>query len=170
MEALPEANGAKADDHAITITTRNPEDTFGLGARIGSMLDRGDVVALVGELGAGKTWLSKGIAAGLGVPDHEYVNSPAFDLIHEYRGRIKAYHMDFYRLDYLSDEDHAWLAEYLYGDGACIIEWADKFAAELLEDHLRIEISYGPESANERRIGVLAVGERYGALVRRLRE
>jgi tRNA threonylcarbamoyladenosine biosynthesis protein TsaE len=98
-------------------------------------LRRGDVLALCGELGAGKTHFVKGVAAGLGTSAE--ITSPTFTLIHEYPGgRLPLYHFDFYRLE---DEDEALkigLDEYLDGDGVCIIEWADKFPG-LLPGHTR---------------------------------
>ncbi len=109
-------------------------------------LRRGDVLALTGDLGAGKTHFSKGITAGLGATSP--VTSPTFTLIHEYLGgRLPVYHFDFYRLD---DEDEALkigLDEYLDGDGVCLIEWADKFPA-LLPAHTRwFRFTHQPDGA-----------------------
>jgi tRNA threonylcarbamoyladenosine biosynthesis protein TsaE len=106
-----------------------------LGRAETAQLRRGDVLALCGELGAGKTHFVKGVAAGLGTEAE--ITSPTFTLIHEYTGgRLPLYHFDFYRLE---DEDEALkigLDEYLDGDGVCIIEWADKFPG-LLPAHTR---------------------------------
>ncbi len=105
------------------------------GRAQGANLRRGDVLALCGDLGAGKTHFVKGLAAALG--SDAAVTSPTFTLIHEYvGGRLPLYHFDFYRLD---DEDEALkigLDEYLDGDGICVIEWADKFP-HLLPAHTR---------------------------------
>ena len=105
------------------------------GRAISATLRRGDVLALCGDLGAGKTHFVKGLTAGLGADAD--VTSPTFTLIHEYMGgRMPLYHFDFYRLE---DEDDALkigLDEYLDGDGVCLIEWADKFPA-LLPPHTR---------------------------------
>ena len=109
-------------------TTISPsvEDTVAYGHTVATTLRRGDVIALCGDLGAGKTHFVKGVAAG--VQSDAPVTSPTFTLIHEYLGgRLPLYHFDFYRLD---DEDDALkigLDEYLEGDGVCVIEWADKF-------------------------------------------
>lgn len=129
-----------------------------IGQKIASTLVPGDVLALNGELGSGKTHLTKGIAAGLRVDDADYVNSPAFDLIHEYSGAINVYHMDFYRMDYLSPEDYPWLEEYLESDGICVIEWADKFIAELSDRYINIELAYVPGDDNARQISISTVG------------
>jgi tRNA threonylcarbamoyladenosine biosynthesis protein TsaE len=152
-------NKEKANNYIFI--SESPEDTFRLGNKIGSLLKQGDVVALIGELGSGKTYLAKGIAFGLNVPEYEYVNSPAFDLIHEHRGNLDLYHMDFYRMDYLSPEDYPWLEEYLYSNGVCVIEWADKFIDSLIESYLRIELKYDFNNENVRKIIISKVGNHY---------
>jgi tRNA threonylcarbamoyladenosine biosynthesis protein TsaE len=119
---------------ASTISV-SADETIALGRNIATTLRRGDVLALCGDLGAGKTHFVKGLAAGLGAATS--VTSPTFTLIHEYPGgRLPLFHFDFYRLE---DEDEALkigLDEYLDGDGTCVIEWADKFPA-LLPPHTR---------------------------------
>ena len=119
---------------ASTISA-SADETIALGRTVAAALRRGDVLALCGDLGAGKTHFVKGVAAGLSASAS--VTSPTFTLIHEYPGgRLPLYHFDFYRLE---DEDEALkigLDEYLDGDGACVIEWADKFPA-LLPPHTR---------------------------------
>ncbi len=118
-----------------TTISRSAEETIAFGEHIAATLRRGDVLALCGELGAGKTHFVKGVAAALGAGTA--VTSPTFTLIHEYPGgRLPVYHFDFYRLE---DEDEALkigLDEYLDGDGVCLIEWAEKFPA-LLPPHTR---------------------------------
>ena len=118
-----------------TTISASADETIALGHAIAATLRRGDVLALCGDLGAGKTHFVKGLAAGLGASAS--VTSPTFTLIHEYSdGRLPLYHFDFYRLE---DDDEALkigLDEYLDGDGACVLEWADKFPA-LLPPHTR---------------------------------
>lgn len=159
----------QSGEKSITLISASIDDTLSLGKTIGKQLSAGHIVALVGDLGTGKTWISKGIAFGLNVPEHEYVNSPAFDLIHEYQGDVPVYHMDFYRLDKLSQEDYAWLDEYLYGDGVCVIEWADKFLKLLVKEFLRIDVTYGT-SDDEREITISAVGEKYHKIIVEVKE
>ena len=117
---------------ASTIS-QSAEETVAHGRAHAASLRRGDVLALCGDLGAGKTHFVKGLATALGADAD--VTSPTFTLIHEYiGGRLPLYHFDFYRLD---DEDDALkigLDEYLEGDGVCVIEWADKFPG-LLPEH-----------------------------------
>jgi tRNA threonylcarbamoyladenosine biosynthesis protein TsaE len=151
------------------LTTMSADETLEFGRRLGTLLRPGDTVALVGDLGAGKTWLAKGIAFGLQVPEHEYVNSPAFDLVHEYQGRLPVYHMDFYRLDQLSTDDYLWLQEYLDRAGVCIIEWADKFIDQLTNSYLKVELSQR-DAAEERELRITDVGGGHDHLIKGLGE
>lgn len=152
----------------LILITTSAEETLEFGRRLGALLRPGDTVALVGDLGTGKTWLAKGIAFGLEVPDHEYVNSPAFDLVHEYQGRLPVYHMDFYRLDRLSTEDYMWIREYLDRNGVCVIEWADKFIDQVTNAFLRIEMCL-LDGADARQIRITGVGGQYEDVIEGLR-
>jgi tRNA threonylcarbamoyladenosine biosynthesis protein TsaE len=117
---------------ASTIS-HSPDETVAHGRAHAATLRRGDVLALCGELGAGKTHFIKGLAAGLGAATA--VTSPTFTLIHEYiGGRLPMYHFDFYRLEDADEALKIGLDEYLDGDGVCVIEWGDKFR-HLLPDH-----------------------------------
>ena len=98
----------------------------------------GDVVLLTGDLGAGKTTLTQGILHGLG--SNEFARSPTFVLVNEYDARIPLYHMDFYRLGSFEDIDGLGLDDYLFGDGICVIEWADKADGYFPADHLSVSI------------------------------
>ena len=109
----------------------NLETTSVFGINLGKYSNPGDVICLDGDLGAGKTTLTQGIAAGLEVPEDQYVTSPSFAILHEYPGRLPLYHMDFYRLhDYTEIEDLGF-DEYFYARGLCVIEWS-KRAEEIL--------------------------------------
>lgn len=113
-----------------TTISHSPDETFRRGQEIGANLRGGDVIALCGDLGAGKTHFVKGLAAALGHTGE--VTSPTFTLIHEYvGGRLPLYHFDFYRLDSEDETLRLGLDEYLLGDGVAVIEWADKFPALL---------------------------------------
>ena len=125
----------------------SPQATFSVGAECGRAARIGDVFALTGDLGAGKTQFVKGLVSGLGCDAQ--VTSPTFTLVHEYAGgRCPIYHFDFYRLD----SSHAVVAvgfdDYVEGDGVCVIEWADRFR-ELLPERARW-ISITARSENER--------------------
>jgi tRNA threonylcarbamoyladenosine biosynthesis protein TsaE len=131
----------------LSVTSRNPEETFLIGKIIGRNLIEKDVVALVGDLGAGKTCLTQGIARGLGVPDEYQITSPSFTLINEYQGRMMLYHFDLYRLSRASEMDDMGYEEYLFGKGVSVIEWADKVKDILPDETLFIMINYADENA-----------------------
>ncbi|MBL7068416.1 MAG: tRNA (adenosine(37)-N6)-threonylcarbamoyltransferase complex ATPase subunit type 1 TsaE [Candidatus Omnitrophica bacterium] len=149
------------------IISKGIDGTVGIGAKLGRLLKGGDVVALVGELGSGKTTLVKGIAEGLGVKDSRYVNSPSFVIIKEYRGNLPLYHFDIYRLDSPSDMETVGYREYFYADGVSVIEWADKIKELLPDEYLNIELSIKGKS--EREIKIIPKGTRYDDLLRRLK-
>ena len=113
----------------------SPERTAEAGAQCARNALHGDVFGLTGDLGAGKTQFVKGFVAGMGA--NTEVTSPTFTLIHEYGGgRVPVYHFDFYRLESADEVTRLGLDEYLFGDGVCIIEWADRFK-ELLPSGTR---------------------------------
>ncbi len=129
--------------HTWTTQTSNPEQTQRLAEQLGRLLRPGDVVALVGDLGSGKTLFSQGLARGLQVPQTFYITSPTFAIINEYPGRIPFYHLDLYRLNATTEFSELGLEEILYGQGAVAIEWAERLGeylpAERLEVHLKLE-------------------------------
>ncbi|MBI5598942.1 MAG: tRNA (adenosine(37)-N6)-threonylcarbamoyltransferase complex ATPase subunit type 1 TsaE [Deltaproteobacteria bacterium] len=140
-------------------TTNSPEETEELGKRFASGLGKGSVVALTGELGAGKTQFTRGIAAGLGVKGY-HVKSPSFTIVRVYGdGRLPLYHIDLYRLKGASEINGLGLEEYIYGDGVSVIEWAEKAGGPsgtagglLPEDAITIRFFY--EGETKRRIEV----------------
>ena len=103
--------------------TNGEQETYDLGVRFGRILKPGMVISLNGDLGAGKTHFTKGIAAGLGIKD--YVTSPSFTIVNEYEGNLKLYHFDVYRIDDLGEMYEIGFEEYLYGQGVCIVEWGN---------------------------------------------
>lgn len=141
----------KTKRESKSFVMRSPEETEEFGERLAEGLSAGSVVALCGELGAGKTVLAKGIARGLGVEG--YLKSPSFTIVNEYgEGRIPLYHIDLYRLaqgEIDEGEDGLALEEYLYGDGVCIIEWAERAPSLIPEDAVRVSISYGAEDSGD---------------------
>lgn len=132
------------------------EETLGIGARIAKRLKKGDIVALIGRIGSGKTVLTKGIAKGLGVKDPRYVNSPTFVIIKEHKGKIPLYHFDLYRLNKTTLLDIESYEEYLYGDGVTVIEWADKIRPLLPKRYIEVRLSVAGE--NCRRIDIRKTG------------
>jgi tRNA threonylcarbamoyladenosine biosynthesis protein TsaE len=147
----------------IVLSSDNPDKTYKWGTVLGTLLNRGDVVALVGELGAGKTTLTQGIVRGLGVTEDHYIGSPTFTLINEYDGRVPVYHLDFYRIEFPSEVVHLGLEEYLDGDGVAIIEWADKIEALLPEEHMMVRLEYVDYSV--RTLDIMSRGAHYGGLI-----
>lgn len=130
--------------------SNNIEETIKVGSKLAKSLKAGSVVALVGELGSGKTVLTKGIAKGLGVKNVRYVNSPTFVIIKEYKGKLPLYHFDLYRLNKSSLLDSENFEEYFYGDGVTVIEWADKIRKLLPPKYMEVRLSVAGE--NKRKI------------------
>ncbi len=128
-------------EHALTYNTHSDQETINLGNKLGLALREGDVVALIGTLGSGKTWFTKGVALGVGVRPDMVVTSPSFALINEYSGRCTFFHMDAYRLENLSDFLAAGLDEYFYQDGIVAMEWADRWPEILPEGTAKVEFS-----------------------------
>src|SRR3989338_5939632 len=126
----------------MQVITRSPEETLALGRRLGELLQPGDVVALCGPLGAGKTTFIKGIALGLGVADAREVKSPTFVLIKEYAGRVPIAHVDLYRLERATDAGRIGLESYLNDRTVCLVEWAEKFPWLLPAKHLRVTFEH----------------------------
>lgn len=120
--------------------TKSEEETIKLGEKIARGLRSGDVVALSGDLGAGKTTLVKGIAKGLGVKNYRYVNSPSFVLVKEYKGKIPLFHFDIYRLNSLKEIEEIGYEEYLGRGGVVAIEWAGKMVHILPKRRLHIAL------------------------------
>ncbi|WP_449538598.1 tRNA (adenosine(37)-N6)-threonylcarbamoyltransferase complex ATPase subunit type 1 TsaE [Ferdinandcohnia sp. Marseille-Q9671] len=138
--------------------TNTPEETDSFSYRLAERLEPGDVITLEGDLGAGKTTFTKGLAKGIGVI--RTVNSPTFTIIKEYKGRIPLYHMDVYRLEY-SDEDLGF-DEYFEGNGVTVVEWAHLIEDRLPEERLTIKIEHMGDF--KRKISVIPLGERYEQL------
>ena len=145
-----------------TFSLKTPKDTTKLGNVLGSVLKAGDVICLNGDLGAGKTLLSKSIAQGLGVEPEE-VTSPTFAIMNVYdSSSIPIYHFDWYRLNDVDELYDIGYEEYLDSDGVCIIEWADLFKEELPKEYLNINISIASEGG--RTLVMTSNGERYEAI------
>ncbi|MBD1372290.1 tRNA (adenosine(37)-N6)-threonylcarbamoyltransferase complex ATPase subunit type 1 TsaE [Hazenella sp. IB182357] len=132
----------------VTIELRNEQETIDLGKKLAKQLKQQDVIALEGDLGAGKTTLTKSIARELGIL--EEVDSPTFTIVKEYRGKLPFYHMDVYRLS--GPEAEIDLEEYFYGNGICIVEWASRIE-EILPPHT-VWIELKVEPSGTRRLSI----------------
>jgi tRNA threonylcarbamoyladenosine biosynthesis protein TsaE len=154
------------DPFEATFTTRSARETFALGASLGRALSPGDVVALVGDLGAGKTQLVRGACEGAEVPERE-VASPSFAIVATYHGRIPVHHADLYRL---ADEDelHATgFHDLVGGAGAVLVEWADRIPGALPAERLEVRLEHA-RAASSRRVTLVGTGRRHAALARQL--
>ena len=150
------------------MVSESPEATWSVGEFVGKRLKAGMVLCLTGDLGAGKTLFTKGVAAGLGVK--EDVTSPSFTLMNLYDGRLRVAHFDLYRLDDGGDLDE--IGFYEYADepvGVAIIEWADKFPEALPPHHLSVVLSPG-KNLEERRLAFTARGDGYEGILAALEE
>lgn len=150
-----------------TFFSNSPVATSGLGKRIGERLEAGSVIALIGELGCGKTLFTRGICTGLGVPLRQ-VNSPTFVFVNEYQGKLPVFHMDLYRLGEIAEGFEIGLLDYLTRaeTGVIVVEWAEKVLSLLPDDHLKVQFQV--LSARKREIVLLASGDRFSSLLREL--
>ena len=144
----------------------SPEQTRAIGMRIGKLATANDTFLLVGTLGTGKTCLTQGIAWGLDI--EEYTLSPSFIIVREHYGRLPLYHIDLYRLDHIEEIADLGLDDYLYGNGVCVIEWAEKGKDILPSEHLLIQINYLTDT--ERGFQFKSSGQHYRKIIRQLKE
>lgn len=145
----------------MIFSVNSVEQTTNLGINIGKLLNPGDIICLTGDLGTGKTHITKGIAQGLGID--EYITSPTFTIVNEYdSGRLKLYHFDVYRV---SDPDEIYAIgfdDYIFSDGVSIIEWANYIEEILPKDYLHILIEKDLDKGeNFRKITLSAYGKKY---------
>jgi tRNA threonylcarbamoyladenosine biosynthesis protein TsaE len=150
----------------LSIVSHSPEETQKLGMRLGELAQAGDVFLLVGDLGSGKTCLTQGIAWGLGIK--EYALSPSFVIIRELKGRLPLYQIDLYRLDRIEESMDLGLDDYLYGQGVCVLEWAEKALSILPPENLLIQIEYLAET--ERSLHLQSRGKRYSEIIEGLKQ
>ncbi len=145
----------------LDLISHSVEQTRRIASRLATLLRDGDVLLLEGQLGAGKTAFTQGIAAGLGI--HDYVNSPTFVLVNEYPGTIPLYHIDLYRLDDPRQAIDIGIEDYIGGDGVTVIEWPERGGEFMPTERLLIRLTYLSET--KRTIRFSATGRRYSALL-----
>lgn len=146
--------------------SKNPDNTKNIGKKIGSLLRKGDLVALNGDLGAGKTCLVQGIAIGMDC--NQKVSSPSFSIIKEYTARLPIYHFDLYRLNRAEEIEELGYEDYFYGNGIALIEWAAKIENYLPAEYLLVEIQLEDEFFT-RKIIFKPKGKRFNRLVEELK-
>ncbi|WP_461218913.1 tRNA (adenosine(37)-N6)-threonylcarbamoyltransferase complex ATPase subunit type 1 TsaE [Lapidilactobacillus salsurivasis] len=150
----------------LQFQTRNAEETIAVGQLFGQQVTAGDVLLLTGDLGAGKTTFTKGLAAALGIT--RPVKSPTFTIIREYRtGRLPLFHMDLYRLENSSPAELG-LEEYFAGQGVCVVEWPQFGGDELPLDYLAVTIQRVADADEQRKFTLTATGPQSQALLQRL--
>ena len=159
-------NQVEIQNTAVTfvIESASPHETKNWGRRLASVLQGGELLGLIGDLGAGKTCFIKGLARGLSLREEDIL-SPTFTMIQEHRGRLPLYHIDLYRLDEAGLDDLG-LREYLFSEGIAAVEWFERLRGSSDLEHLQVRISYS--GANARRIEFSASG-RHGEAIARLR-
>jgi len=147
--------------------TRSPGQTMSWGSRLGRLLKGGEIVALIGELGSGKTCFVRGVTQGLEVGKEAWIRSPTFTLINEYHGRLPVYHIDLYRVEGRAQLEGLNLREYLYSDGVSLIEWFEHLPADEVEEFLEVRVVY--VDGNRRQLTFSPHGQRYEEIVEVLR-
>ncbi|MGZ6030015.1 MAG: tRNA (adenosine(37)-N6)-threonylcarbamoyltransferase complex ATPase subunit type 1 TsaE [Myxococcaceae bacterium] len=151
----------------VSFSSSSPAETRALGEALGRVLQEGDFIGLVGELGAGKTELARGIARGVGIRDED-VTRPTFAIVHQHHGRIPLTHADLYRLTGSADLDGTGFHELRDGPGATLVEWVDRVPGAAPPDALRIVL--GEPAEDRRELVVTASGPRSGHLLERWKD
>ena len=149
-----------------TIVSTSARQTVSWGKKLGKLVQGGEIIGLVGELGAGKTCFVRGFAEGIEVGKDAWVRSPTFTLINEYNGRLPVYHIDLYRVGERAQQDGLNLREYLYGDGVSLIEWFEYLPADEVDEFLQIRMAH--LGGARRQLAFAAHGERYEKLLKDL--
>ena len=141
----------------INITTHSANETREVGKKLGTLIDQPVVIALIGDLGCGKTAFVQGLAQGLEVPADYYITSPTFTLINEYPGRLPLFHIDLYRLEGINDFEDIGLDELYCSRAVLAIEWADKLPDDVFDAYL--SLTFDIIDDNSRKISILASGQ-----------
>jgi tRNA threonylcarbamoyladenosine biosynthesis protein TsaE len=149
----------------FVIDSRSPHETKSWGRRLASVLEGGELLGLIGDLGAGKTCFIKGLASGLNLREEDIL-SPTFTMIEEHRGRFQLFHIDLYRLEEAGLDDMG-LREYLFSDGVAAVEWFERLHDSEAIESLSVRISYA--GANSRRIEFSAADIRHASIITKLK-
>ena len=152
---------------SLTTVSKSARQTRNWGRKLAKLLQGGEIIGLVGELGAGKTCFVRGFAEGMGVGKDAWVRSPTFTLINEYTGRMPVFHIDLHRVPTPEEQAGLNLRECLYGDGVSLVEWFDYLSADEVNEHLKIELVH--LGGAKRQLTFSAHGESYESLLERLR-
>ena len=153
--------------NSFSVVTHSDPETRRWGTRLARLLCGGEIIGLIGELGAGKTCFVRGVAEGLEVSKNAWIRSPSFTLINEYEGRLPIYHIDLYRISSREESEGLNLREYLYGDGVSLVEWFEHLPAEEADEYLELRMLHA--GSNRRKLNFTAHGERYERIIEGLR-
>ena len=162
---MPNAATDSATAVTMVIESRSPHETKSWGRRLASILEGGELLGLIGDLGAGKTVFIKGLASGLSLREEDIL-SPTFTMIQEHHGRLGLYHIDLYRLEEATLDDLG-LREYLFSEGVAAVEWFERLRGGTDMEYLSVRISYA--GANLRRIEFSAVDSRHAQIISKLK-
>ena len=145
----------------------SPTSTFHFGRRLGERLEAGSIIALIGELGCGKTLFTRGICVGLGIPERQ-VSSPTFAFVNEYQGRLPVFHIDLYRIGDIAEGFDIGILDYLSraASGVIVLEWAEKVLSLLPNEYLQVHFEV--LSARKRQLILVGFGGKFGSLLREL--
>lgn len=150
----------------LQLTTASASETEKLGIRIGLLLKPGSFLALMGDLGGGKTCFTRGLVASLAPQSAHLVASPTYSIMNCYPGNIPVFHFDFYRLNSVDDIAELGFEEYLSGDGVCVVEWSERLGELMPPDVLTLLFEYAGEG--QRSITIRGIGDDYAAIVEKL--
>jgi tRNA threonylcarbamoyladenosine biosynthesis protein TsaE len=135
-------------EFSFTYLSSSVEKTVKLGWQLGGLLIKGDILALIGDLGGGKTWFTKGVATGLGI-EPDLIVSPTFTLVNEYQGSQKLFHIDLYRLKNRTEILGLDIDDYLEGEGVTVIEWADRWPRSLPQERIQVNLKMVDDHTRE---------------------
>ncbi len=150
-----------------SVVSKSSRQTMGWGRKLAKLVQGGEIIGLVGELGTGKTCFVRGFAEGLEVGKDAWIRSPTFTLINEYHARLPIYHIDLYRIGARHELEGLNLREYLYSDGVSLIEWFENLPAADADEFLEIRIVHG--GGSKRQLTFVGHGERYETIVQKLK-
>jgi len=151
-----------------SVISNSTRQTMSWGRKLGKLVQGGEIVGLVGELGAGKTTFVRGFAAGAEVGKDAWVRSPTFTLINEYHGRLPVYHIDLYRIGKAEEINSLNLREYLYSNGVSLIEWFEYLPSAEVDEYLEVKMAHAGRTGRE--LNFIARGERYEKILEKLRD
>ncbi|HEV8721315.1 MAG TPA: tRNA (adenosine(37)-N6)-threonylcarbamoyltransferase complex ATPase subunit type 1 TsaE [Candidatus Binatia bacterium] len=150
-----------------SVVSKSSRQTMGWGRKLAKLVQGGEIIGLVGELGTGKTCFVRGFAEGLEVGEDAWIRSPTFTLINEYHARLPIYHIDLYRIGARHELEGLNLREYLYSDGVSLIEWFENLPAADADEFLEIRIAHG--GGSKRQLTFVGHGERYEKIVQKFK-